>query len=183
MAPRLVGLVRRTVQHGGEPNHDPLTGDVLSVSLATTGGRSGDQRYEKHHDPRTTLTTAPARLARAIFHGRRGELRQRYREGQEDQLGALGLVVNAVVLWNTRYLERTLDHLAEQGASVRAEDVGRLSPLGYGHVNLLGHPVGATSSILTGKSLYELQRSNTETALVTMCIGGQGIAAIFERLN
>ena len=34
------------------------------------------------------------RLARAIFHGKRGELRQRHREGQEDQLGALGLIVN-----------------------------------------------------------------------------------------
>ena len=40
-------------------------------------------------------------VARAVFHGQRGELRQRYREGQEDQLGALGLVVNAIVLWNT----------------------------------------------------------------------------------
>jgi len=37
------------------------------------------------------------RLARKCFHGQRGELRQRYREGQEDQLGALGLVVNALV--------------------------------------------------------------------------------------
>ena len=43
-------------------------------------------------------------LARVIFHGKRGELRQRYREGQEDQLGALGLVVNLVVLWNTSTL-------------------------------------------------------------------------------
>jgi Tn3 transposase DDE domain len=33
-------------------------------------------------------------LARVVFHGKREELRQRYREGQEDQLGALGLVVN-----------------------------------------------------------------------------------------
>jgi len=41
------------------------------------------------------------KLARAIFHGKRGELRQRYREGQEDQLGALGLVVNIIVLWNS----------------------------------------------------------------------------------
>ena len=42
-------------------------------------------------------------LARAVFHGRRGELRQRYQEGQEDQLGTLGLVVNIIVLWNTIY--------------------------------------------------------------------------------
>lgn len=47
----------------------------------------------------------------------------------------------------------------------------------------LGHPIGATGSILTIKALYELQRCNGKFALVTMCIGGgQGIAAIFERL-
>ena len=37
-------------------------------------------------------------LARAVFHGRRGEVRQRYREGQEEQLGTLGVVVNVLVL-------------------------------------------------------------------------------------
>jgi len=37
-------------------------------------------------------------LARTLFHGQRGELRQQYREGQEDQLGAMGLVLNMIVL-------------------------------------------------------------------------------------
>jgi acetyl-CoA C-acetyltransferase len=47
----------------------------------------------------------------------------------------------------------------------------------------LGHPIGATGCILTVKAIYELQRTNTRYALVSMCIGGgQGIAAIFERL-
>jgi acetyl-CoA C-acetyltransferase len=47
----------------------------------------------------------------------------------------------------------------------------------------LGHPIGATGCILTVKALYELQRTGSRYALVTMCIGGgQGIAAIFERL-
>ena len=50
-----------------------------------------------------------------ICHGQRGELRNRYREGQEDQLGALGLVVNAVVLWNTVYMQNALDHLKQNG--------------------------------------------------------------------
>ena len=46
----------------------------------------------------------------------------------------------------------------------------------------LGHPIGATGSILTIKALYELARTGGKRALVTMCIGGgQGIAAIFER--
>ena len=47
----------------------------------------------------------------------------------------------------------------------------------------LGHPIGATGAILTVKCLYELQRTGGKYGLVTMCIGGgQGIAAIFERL-
>ena len=50
-----------------------------------------------------------------MFHGKRGELRQRYREGQEDQLGALGLVLNVIVLWNTIYIEAALEQL-RQGA-------------------------------------------------------------------
>jgi acetyl-CoA C-acetyltransferase len=48
----------------------------------------------------------------------------------------------------------------------------------------LGHPIGATGCILTVKALYELERTKKRYALVTMCIGGgQGIAAIFERLG
>ena len=47
----------------------------------------------------------------------------------------------------------------------------------------LGHPIGATGAILTVKALYELERTRKRYALVTMCIGGgQGIAAIFERV-
>jgi acetyl-CoA C-acetyltransferase len=47
----------------------------------------------------------------------------------------------------------------------------------------MGHPIGATGAILTVKAIYELHRTGKRYALVTMCIGGgQGIAAIFERL-
>jgi acetyl-CoA C-acetyltransferase len=47
----------------------------------------------------------------------------------------------------------------------------------------LGHPIGATGALITVKCLYELQRTGGKYGLVTMCIGGgQGIAAIFERL-
>ncbi|HXR56540.1 MAG TPA: acetyl-CoA C-acyltransferase family protein [Casimicrobiaceae bacterium] len=47
----------------------------------------------------------------------------------------------------------------------------------------LGHPIGATGAILTIKAMYELQRTNGRYALITMCIGGgQGIAAIIERM-
>ena len=65
-------------------------------------------------------------------------IRKRYREGQEDQLGALGLVVNAVVLRNTLYMDRALGQLREKGFNVKPEDVARLSPLQFEHVNFLG---------------------------------------------
>src|SRR6266699_3931152 len=47
----------------------------------------------------------------------------------------------------------------------------------------LGHPIGATGCLLAVKAIYELHRTHKRYALVTMCIGGgQGIAAIFERM-
>jgi acetyl-CoA C-acetyltransferase len=47
----------------------------------------------------------------------------------------------------------------------------------------LGHPIGATGAILAVKAIYELHRTGGRYALVTLCIGGgQGIAAIFERV-
>ncbi len=77
-------------------------------------------------------------LARAIFHGKRGELRQRYREGQEDQLGALGLLLNVCVLWNTQYMDLSVKGLKSPDQEIKPEDIGRLSPLGYEHINMLG---------------------------------------------
>ena len=60
-------------------------------------------------------------------------------------------------------------------------DPAKVNPNGSGIS--LGHPVGATGAIITVKALYELQRTQGRYALVTMCIGGgQGIAAVFERL-
>jgi Tn3 transposase DDE domain len=91
-------------------------------------------------------------VARAIFHGQRGELRQRNREGQEDQLGAMGLVVNAVVLWNTRYLDAALAQVRASSMPVRPEDIERLSPLLLDHVNVLGrYDFALTESVRQGR--------------------------------
>jgi acetyl-CoA C-acetyltransferase len=60
-------------------------------------------------------------------------------------------------------------------------DPTKVNPNGSGIS--LGHPIGATGALITVKALHELQRINGRYALVTMCIGGgQGIAAIFERM-
>lgn len=60
-------------------------------------------------------------------------------------------------------------------------DPAKVNPNGSGIS--LGHPIGATGALITVKALYELERIGGRYALVTMCIGGgQGIAAIFERV-
>jgi|GEM_PF-2428409 len=51
---------------------------------------------------------------------------------------ALGLVVNTVVIWNTKYMELALDAIKQTGKMVLDSDVQRLSPLGYEHINIVG---------------------------------------------
>jgi hypothetical protein len=70
-------------------------------------------------------------------------LSQAYRQGQEDQLGALGLVLNAAVQWTTRYLDAAVKQLRALPAEQREhqvldEDVARLSPLKHANLNVLG---------------------------------------------
>ncbi|CAN7769444.1 acetyl-CoA C-acyltransferase family protein [Caballeronia sp. LjRoot34] len=73
---------------------------------------------------------------------------------------------------------------AAQACAVTRElglDPAKVNPNGSGIS--LGHPIGATGALITVKALYELRRTGGRYALVTMCIGGgQGIAAIFERI-
>lgn len=56
----------------------------------------------------------------------------------EDQLGALGLVINVIVLWNTLYMNAALTYLQEQELQIEPEEIARLSLLGYAHINMLG---------------------------------------------
>jgi hypothetical protein len=56
----------------------------------------------------------------------------------EDQIGALGLVLNALVLFNTKYMDAAVQQLREDGFDIRDEDVARLSPFVRHHINVLG---------------------------------------------
>ena len=78
-------------------------------------------------------------VARVIFHGNQGQLRQPYRDGQEDQLGALGFALNALVLWNAQYLNDAIAQLRPTGHQITDEDLQRLSPLQHEHIKMLGH--------------------------------------------
>ena len=97
-----------------------------------------DEDYRRHILAQLNRGECRNGLLRAVYHGQRGEIRKKYREGQEDQLSALSLVTNAITLWNTIYVQYALDKLESMGEVVLPEDVKRLSLLMGGHINLLG---------------------------------------------
>ncbi|KAB8139752.1 Tn3 family transposase [Chloroflexia bacterium SDU3-3] len=106
------------------------------------------------------------RLAREIFYGRRGELRQRYREGQEDQLNALGLVLNVLVLWNTWYMDQALTYLRREGTEIQESDVVRLWPLTSAHFNMIGRYSFALPDIVSQGSFRPLTQTVEPTETV-----------------
>ena len=77
-------------------------------------------------------------LARAVFFNRQGDLRDRSFENQRYRASDLNLIVAAIILWNTVYLERAVAALREHGIAIDDEALAHLSPIGWEHVNLTG---------------------------------------------
>lgn len=77
-------------------------------------------------------------LARAVFFNRLGELRDRTFENQRHRASGLNLIVSAIILWNTVYLERAVRHLRDRGVDVPDALLAHVAPLGWEHVSLTG---------------------------------------------
>ena len=91
------------------------------------------------------------KLARKIYHGERGEVRNALRQGQEEQLGALGLALNAVTHWNAIYMQESLTQLINQGLIIDPADITRLSPILWRHINFLGrYEIALPESVAQG---------------------------------
>ena len=78
------------------------------------------------------------RLGRRIHHVERGKIRSPLQQGQEEQLGALGLALNAVVHWNAIYMQEATRKVRLDGVDVSNDDIAHLSPLTWRHLNVLG---------------------------------------------
>ncbi|PEA26935.1 hypothetical protein CN923_04365 [Bacillus cereus] len=76
-------------------------------------------------------------LARAIFFGKHGELRERALQDQLQRASALNLIINAISIWNTVYLSRAIEHMMEVGKHQESL-LAHISPLGWEHINFLG---------------------------------------------
>lgn len=77
-------------------------------------------------------------LARAVCFHRLGELRDRTYDQQRQRASGLNLVVAAIVLWNTVYLERAVQALRQEGRPIADELLRHVAPIHWHHINLTG---------------------------------------------
>lgn len=87
-------------------------------------------------------------LARAVFLNRLGEVRDRSFENQRYRASGLNLVVAAIILWNTVYLERAIQALRDSGQDIDEKLLPHISPLGWEHINLTGDYIWRQNKLL-----------------------------------
>jgi len=129
------------------------------ISVSASGERSSERQ--------TVLTQLNRqefrhRLARRVCHGDRGEIRKAYRQEQEEQLGALGLTLNAIALWNSTYIQAAIDQLTREGWIISQADIARVSPLLFKHINFLGRYAFDLPQAIAEGALRPLRNPNSE---------------------
>lgn len=93
------------------------------------------------HAPSEPNVRGPLQTRPRGWPGQAGEIRDRY-ENQQHRASGLNLVVTAIILWNTHYLERAVANL-RQTEEVPEHALARLSPVGWERVNLTGDYIWA----------------------------------------
>jgi TnpA family transposase len=93
-------------------------------------------------------------LARQLFFGRLGELRDRAFEDQMHRASCLHLLMAAIAAWNTVYLTKAIGTLRKRGEDIPEATVAHIAPLGWEHIRLIGDYHFAPQS---GRSLENLR--------------------------
>ena len=77
-------------------------------------------------------------LRKFLFFAREGVVSQKYEDGQANQAGCLNLLTNAVIVWNTVYMQAALDAIRREGYPVQEEDLAHLWPIRFAHIHRYG---------------------------------------------
>lgn len=97
-------------------------------------------------------------LARAIFFGKQGELRERTIQHQLQRASALNIIINAISIWNTLHLTTAVEYKKRTG-SFNEDLLHHMSPLGWEHINLLGEYHFNSEKVVSLDSLRPLKLS------------------------
>ena len=107
-------------------------------------------------------------LARAVFMNRLGEIRDRSFENQRYRAGGLNLIVAAIILWNTVYIDRAVQSLRDSGIKIDEELLAHLSPLGWEHINLMGDYIWPQNKLMEPGKFRPL-RTSSESKRTIFC--------------
>jgi TnpA family transposase len=99
-------------------------------------------------------------LRSSIFHANRARIRLRHENEQLNQANCLNIVTNAVVVWNTVYMEAVIKQLQSEGMQISEEDIQHLWPTRYEHINMHGKFLFNVDEELNRKGLRKLRRTN-----------------------
>jgi hypothetical protein len=112
-------------------------------------------------------------LARQLFFGRLGELRDRAFEDQMHRASCLHVIMAAIAAWNTVYLTEAIATLRKQGEEIPEATVAHIAPLGWEHIRLIGDYHFAPQSGRSLDSLRPLRLGNVQDGEETGLLKGQ----------
>ena len=98
-------------------------------------------------------------LARAIFFGKRGELRERELQEQLQRASSLNVLINSISIWNTTYLQKAINHLKKE-QKFDEKLLKHISPLGWEHINFLGEYTFDIKNVPKSNQLRPLNTKN-----------------------
>jgi hypothetical protein len=90
------------------------------------------------------------------------EIKNPLRQGQEEDLGVFGLVLNIITHWNAVYIQEVVRQLAKEGVAIDTADQAPLSPVMWRHINFLGrYDFSLPDDVAEGR-LRQLRKPNSE---------------------
>ena len=101
-----------------------------------------------------------------LWFGGDGVVRRKQEEAQQEVVGCLNLLTNAVVVWNTVYMQEVVTQLRTEGYPVPDEDLVHLSPARYEHINRLGKYTFAEQEALLNNGLRPIRQPEHPSAAV-----------------
>ncbi len=105
-------------------------------------------------------------LRKFIFFANEGKIRQSQDDAQTNQAGSLDLMTNAVVTWNTVYMQQVINQLKAEGYPINEADLKYLSPARHVHINPYGHTwseVGTQISALLSGGYKNIEAAKQAT--------------------
>lgn len=104
-------------------------------------------------------------MARALFFGKSGNLREKDWQNQLQRASCLNILLNIIVIWNTVYLQKAVEHVREFGGGLDDTLLKHVSPLNWGHIQLYGKYYFNSSLLLPANGFRPL-RTQEENGLL-----------------